>query len=48
MWFIDVKITGNFFLKPMSELKLPVIKNEKKLLASEALPQASKRVILYQ
>ena len=43
-----MKITGNFFLKPFSELKLPVITNEKKLLANETLPQASKRAILYQ
>lgn len=42
LWFIYVKITGKFFLKPTSELKLPVTTNEKTLLANETLPQASK------
>ena len=37
-----VKITGKFFLKPISELKLPVTSDEKTLLANETLPQASK------
>lgn len=36
-----MEITGKFFLKPISELKLPVTTNEKTLLANETLPQAS-------